>query len=127
MKKKKKRKAELKQILEKYKGSLEWLEEGELRSWVEAGNSPYTNPEGIMHKDGILFDFIEWHRSARWITEEIPLSQPTYFDYICSCAESEYSPHSKKLDSEKFLLIVECLNYPNPTITAILILVKQNS
>jgi hypothetical protein len=31
------------------------------------------------------------------------------------------------LDSEKFLLIVECLNYPNPTITAILILVKQNS
>ena len=32
-----------------------------------------------------------------------------------------------QLDSEKFLLIVECLNYPNPTITAILILVKQNS
>ena len=31
------------------------------------------------------------------------------------------------LDSEKFLLIVECLNYPNPTITAILILVKHNS
>ena len=32
-----------------------------------------------------------------------------------------------QLDSEKFLLIVESLNYPNPTITAILILVKQNS
>lgn len=32
-----------------------------------------------------------------------------------------------QLDSEKFLLIVECLNYPNPTIAAILILVKQNS
>ncbi len=96
MKKKKKRKAELKQVLEKYRGSLDWLEEGELRSWVEAGNSPYTNPEGVIHEDVIQFDFIEWHRSARWITEEMHLSQPSHFDYICSCAESEYSPHSKK-------------------------------
>ena len=107
-------------MLEKYRGSLDWLEEGELRSWVEAGNSPYTNPEGVIHKDGILrswveagnspytnpegvihkdgiqLDFIEWHRSARWITEEIQFSQPSHFDYICSYAESEFSPRSKK-------------------------------
>ena len=96
MKKKKKRKSELKQVLEKYRGSLDWLEEGELRSWVEAGNSPYTNPEGVIHKDGIQLDFIEWHRSARWITEEIQFSQPSHFDYICAYAESEFSPRSKK-------------------------------
>ena len=62
-------------MLEKYRGSLDWLEEGELRSWVEAGNSPYTNPEGVIHEDGIQFDFIGFDGSY---------------------AESEFSPRSKK-------------------------------
>ena len=38
---------------------------GELRSWVEAGNSPFSNPEQVDHEDGTPFDFIAWHRSAR--------------------------------------------------------------
>lgn len=53
---------------ETYKGTLDWPEQGELRSWVEAGNSPFTNPEEVIHVDGTPFDFIEWHRSARWVT-----------------------------------------------------------
>ena len=54
--------------MEKYNKSLNWFEEGELRSWVAAGNSPYDNPENIIHEDGSLFDFIEWHRTARWVS-----------------------------------------------------------
>ena len=55
-------------VVETYKGTLDWLEQGELRSWVEAGNSPFTNPEEVIHVNGIPLDFIEWHRSARWVT-----------------------------------------------------------
>ena len=96
MKKKKKRKGELKTILDKYGDSLNWLEEGELRSWVSAGNSPYTNPEDIIHENGIPFDFIEWHRSARWITEDVDLYQPPHFDTICYYIDSDYTPNSRK-------------------------------
>ena len=59
---------ELKTMEEAYAGTLNWLEQGELLSWVEAGNSPFTNPEQVIHEDGTPFDFIEWHRSARWVT-----------------------------------------------------------
>lgn len=59
---------ELQAVEETYAGTLNWLEQGELRSWVEAGNSPYANPEQVIHEDGTLFDFIEWHRSAQWVT-----------------------------------------------------------
>lgn len=59
---------ELKAMEEKYGGTLNWLERGELHSWVDAGNSPLTNPEDVIHVDGSPFDFIEWHRSARWVT-----------------------------------------------------------
>ena len=59
---------ELEAVEETYKGTLNWFEQGELRSWVEAGNSPFTNPEKVIHADGTPFDFIEWHRNARWVT-----------------------------------------------------------
>ena len=51
---------ELKAVEDAYAGTLDWLELGELRSWVEAGNSPYENPEQVIHEDGTFFDFIEW-------------------------------------------------------------------
>lgn len=63
---------ELKAVEELYAGTLDWLELGELRSWVEAGNSPYENPEQVLHEDGTSFDFIEWHRAARWVTVRTP-------------------------------------------------------
>lgn len=59
---------ELEAVEKTYGDTLDWLERGELRSWVAAGNSPFTNPEEVVHVDGTLFDFIEWHRSARWVT-----------------------------------------------------------
>lgn len=58
----------LEAVEETYQGTLDWLEQGELRSWVAAGNSPFTNPEQAIHEDGTPFNFIEWHRSARWVT-----------------------------------------------------------
>ena len=46
MKKKRHRlQRELKAVEKIYAGTLDWLEQGELYSWVEAGNSPFTNPE----------------------------------------------------------------------------------
>lgn len=65
---KKRLRQELQAVEETYAGTLGWLEQGELRSWVEAGSSPYTNPEQILHEDGTFLDFIEWHRRARWVT-----------------------------------------------------------
>jgi hypothetical protein len=52
MNKNRKLKKELDRIIQKYHGTLDWLEEGELRSWVEAGNSPYGNPDDVIHVDG---------------------------------------------------------------------------
>ena len=69
MNKKNRLKKELDRIIQKYHGTLDWLEEGELISWVEAGHSPYGNPDDVIHVDGTPFDFIEWHRKARWICE----------------------------------------------------------
>lgn len=59
---------ELEAVEKNYGETLDWLERGELRSWADAGNSPFTNPEDIIHVDGSPLDFIEWHRSARWVT-----------------------------------------------------------
>lgn len=67
---------ELQAVEEAYAGTLNWLELGELHSWVEAGNSPLLNPEQIIHEDGTPFNFIEWHRSARWVTVTEPFPQP---------------------------------------------------
>ena len=36
---------ELKAVEDAYAGTLGWLELGELRSWVEAGNSPYFHSD----------------------------------------------------------------------------------
>ena len=75
MKKKSALKKELKQILGKYRETLNWFEEGELRSWVDSGNSPFDNPESIIHEDGSPFDFVEWHRSARWVCAHDELTE----------------------------------------------------
>lgn len=76
---------ELKAVEKIYAGTLDWLEQGELYSWVEAGNSPFTNPEQIIHEDGTPFDFIEWHRSARWVTvtetPAVEVSDKERFDF----------------------------------------------
>ena len=92
MKKKRHRlQRELKAVEKIYAGTLDWLEQGELYSWVEAGNSPFTNPEQIIHEDGTPFDFIEWHRSARWVTvtetPAVEVSDKERFDWssdVCS-------------------------------------------
>ena len=68
---------ELAALEETYAGTLDWLEQGELHSWVEDGNSPFTNPEQAIHEDGTPFDFIEWHRAAQWVTETIRLAPPS--------------------------------------------------
>ena len=86
MKKKRHRlQRELKAVEKIYAGTLDWLEQGELYSWVEAGNSPFTNPEQIIHEDGTPFDFIEWHRSARWVTvtetPAVEVSDKERFDF----------------------------------------------
>ena len=47
---------ELRAVEDAYAGTLNWLELGELRSWVEAGNSPCENPEQVIHEDGTFFD-----------------------------------------------------------------------
>ena len=31
------------------------------------------HPEQVIHEDGTFFDFIEWHRRARWVTVREPL------------------------------------------------------
>ena len=63
---------ELEAVEKTYGETLDWLERGELRSWVEAGNSPFANPGQVIHEDGTPLGFIEWHRSARWATDTEP-------------------------------------------------------
>ena len=94
---------ELKAVEEAYAGTLGWLELGELRSWVEAGNSPYTNPERITHEDGTFFDFIEWHRAAQWVTVREPLdiegpSDRELFDFYTD----RRSDHGSFEETKKF-------------------------
>lgn len=94
---------ELEAVEETYKGTLDWLEQGELRSWVEAGNSPFTNPEEVIHLDGTPFDFIEWYRSARWVTVTetftTKLSDRELFDFYTD----RKADHGSLEETRKFL------------------------
>ena len=95
---------ELKAVEEAYAETLDWLELGELRSWVDAGNSPYENPEQVIHKDGSFFDFIEWHRAARWVTVSGSLdasgpSDRELFDFYTD----RRSDHGSLDETKKFL------------------------
>ena len=103
-KKRKALKQELEAIEKHYAGTLDWLELGELRSWVEAGNSPYENPDQVIHEDGTSFDFIEWHRSARWATVIEPLertepSDRELFDFYTD----RQADHGSFEETKKFL------------------------
>lgn len=94
---------ELRAVERTYAGTLNWLEQGELRSWTEAGNSPFTNPEQVIHEDGTPFDFIEWHRSARWVTAietftEEPSDQDLFDFYTDRKAD-----HGSLKETRKFL------------------------
>ena len=105
---KKKRKAQLKDMLKKYGDGLNWLEEGELRSWVDAGNSPLDNPEGVMNENGILLDFIEWHRAARWVTEKAELHPWSCFDSLLYFLKDDYKPRSKKEAEDYLRKVKDC-------------------
>lgn len=98
---------ELEAVEETYKGTLDWLEHGELRSWVEAGNSPFANPERVIHEDGTPFDFIEWHRSARWVTVtetfEAGPSDKELFDFYTD----RKTDHGSLEETRKFLRDVQ--------------------
>lgn len=103
-KKRKVLKQELKAIEEHYAGTLDWLESGELRSWVEAGNSPYENPEQVIHEDGSFFDFIEWHRSARWATIMEPMGAPEPSDReLFDFYTDRHCDHGSFDETKKFL------------------------
>ena len=103
-KKRKTLKQELKAIEKHYAGTLDWLELGELRSWVEAGNSPYENPEQILHKDGTFFNFIEWHRSAQWVAVTEPLDVPEPSDReLFDFYTDRHSDHGSFDETKKFL------------------------
>ena len=101
--KKRRLKRELKAVEEIYQGTLGWLERGELHSWVEDGNSPFTNPEQVIHEDGTPFDFIEWHRSARWVTvTEAFTAEPSdreLFDFYTD----RKADHGSLKETRKFL------------------------
>ena len=94
---------ELEAVEKTYGDTLDWLERGELRSWVEAGNSPFSNLEQILHEDGTPFDFIEWHRSARWVTATEPfetgLSGRELFDFYTD----RKAEHGSLEETRKFL------------------------
>ena len=78
---------------------------------MEAGNSPCENPEQIIHKDGSFFDFIEWHRAARWVSVRDPLDAPgpsdrELFDfYTDRCSDHGSLEETKKFlrDAQTFL------------------------
>lgn len=102
---------ELKAVEDAYAGTLNWLELGELHSWVEAGNSPYKNPEQIIHEDGTFFNFIEWHRAAQWtaVRETPDAPEPSdreLFDFYTNrCSDHGSFEETKKFlrDAQTFL------------------------
>ena len=95
---------DLKTMEDTYAGTLDWLELGELRSWVAAGNSPYTNPEQVIHEDGTFFDFIQWHRAARWVTVREPLDVPCPSDReLFDFYTDRRSDHGSFDETKKFL------------------------
>lgn len=93
---------QLQQLETSYGGTLDFMERGELHSWVEAGNSPYSNPEQLIHQDGQPFNFIEWYRSAEWVCEKVcPLeehhpSDRELFDYFTDRNRNTGSPAETK-------------------------------
>lgn len=104
MKKEKKERLhrELQAVEETYAGTLNWLEQGELRSWVEAGNSPLRNPEQMVHGDGRPLGFIEWHRKARWVTETVSLHPPSDRE-LFNFYTDRRTNHGTLEDTRKFL------------------------
>lgn len=95
---------ELLEVENTYAETLDWLELGELRSWVEAGNSPYENPEQVIHEDGTFFDFIEWHRAARWVAVREPLDMPGPSDRdLFDLYTDRRSSHGSFEETRKFL------------------------
>lgn len=95
---------ELQEVENTYAETLDWLELGELRSWVEAGNSPYENPEQVIHEDGTSFDFIEWHRTARWVTIRETLDAPGLSDReLFDIYTDRHSDHGSFEETKKFL------------------------
>lgn len=106
MKKKKHRRLlrELQAVESAYAGTLDWLELGELRSWVEAGNSPYENPDQILHEDGTPWDFIKWHRSASWVTVSEPLTgSPPSGRELFELYTDRRAEHGSLEETKKFL------------------------
>lgn len=96
-------KRELEAVEETYKGTLGWLERGELHSWVEAGNSPFTNPEQVIHEDGTFFNFIEWHRSARWVTVTEPFEAGPSGRELFDFYTDRKADHGSLDETRKFL------------------------
>lgn len=101
--KKRRLQRELEAVEETYQGTLDWLEQGELHSWVEAGNSPFTNPEQVIHEDGTLFNFIEWHRSARWVTVTEPLEAGPSGRELFDFYTDRKADHGSLEETRKFL------------------------
>lgn len=94
---------ELEAVEETYQGTLDWLEQEELHSWVEAGNSPFTNPEQVIQEDGTLFNFIEWHRSARWVTVTEPLEAGPSGRELFDFYTDRKADHGSLDETRKFL------------------------
>ena len=94
---------ELRAVERTYAGTLNWLEQGELRSWTEAGNSPFTNPEQVIHEDGTPFDFIEWHRSARWVTVTEPFEAGPPSRGLFDFFTDRRADHGSLEETRKFL------------------------
>lgn len=101
--KKRRLQRELQDVERIYAGTLSWLEQGELRSWTEDGNSPFTNPEQVLHEDGTPFDFIEWHRSARWITVTEPLTAGPSDRELFAFYTDRKADHGSLEETMKFL------------------------
>ncbi len=103
-KNKKELQQELKAVEDAYAGTLDWLEPGELRSWVAAGTSRDTNPEQVSDEDGTFFDFIQWHRAARWVTVREPLDAEGASDRELSDFYTDRrSDHGSLDETKKFL------------------------
>lgn len=94
---------ELQAVERTYAGTLGWLEMGELHSWVEAGNSPFTNPEQVIHEDGTSFDFIEWHRSARWVTATETFTAKPSDQELFDFYTDRKADHGSLKETRKFL------------------------
>lgn len=101
--KKRQLKLELEAVERTYGETLDWLERGELRSWVEDGNSPYTNPEDVLHEDGSPLDFIERYRSARWVAVNETVSEEPSGRELSDYYTDRRADHGSLEETRKFL------------------------